>query len=258
MHYSAAESQDAALREESLLAALPAFVAHTKKHSPPYRKRFKYVDAGAITSRESLAKLPITAKADLIGEQEHNPPFGNYDCFGKPLRFYLSPGPIAECDFADGDYWRTAAAFYALGLRASPECWCIMRADGDCDTCIVEIFSLRRFSRAYAAIASADFWRLSPPCKHRRRFAPPSIASICTCAISVMSSRPLLSVRTCSCAFVKSKRAANRSTCIGCTKTPRTFTAVSHLPSQPARRIFVRPHSPTPSTTADKSPVANG
>ena len=118
MHYSAAESQDAALREESLLAALPAFVAHTKKHSPPYRKRFKYVDAGAITSRESLAKLPITAKADLIGEQEHNPPFGNYDCFGKPLRFYLSPGPIAECDFADGDYWRTAAAFYALGLRA--------------------------------------------------------------------------------------------------------------------------------------------
>ncbi|MGI9337422.1 MAG: phenylacetate--CoA ligase family protein [Gammaproteobacteria bacterium] len=105
-------------REESLLAALPGFIAHAKEHSAPYRKRLQHIDAAGVNSRDALAKLPPSAKSDMIGEQEQNPPFGNYDCFGKPLRFYLSPGPIAECDFAAADYWRTAAAFYALGLRA--------------------------------------------------------------------------------------------------------------------------------------------
>lgn len=118
MHYSAAEGTDARRREELLLAALPGFVAHAKEHCPPYQKRLRDIDAATINSREALAKLPVSAKSDLIGEQEQTPPFGGYDCFGDPLRFYLSPGPIAECDFAAPDYWRTAAAFYALGLRA--------------------------------------------------------------------------------------------------------------------------------------------
>lgn len=118
MHYSPAESTNARRREESLLAALPGFIAHAKARSIPYQKRFADIDPAEVNSRDALAKLPTSAKSDLIGEQEQNPPFGNYDCFGAPLRFYLSPGPIAECDFATADYWRTAAAFYALGLRA--------------------------------------------------------------------------------------------------------------------------------------------
>lgn len=121
-HYAAAESQHPQQREESLLAKLPSFVARAKKHSAIYRERFKDADAQAITTREMLAQLPATAKADLIAEQESAPPFGGYDCFAAnenaPRRLYMSPGPIAECDFPGDDYWRTAAPFYALGLRA--------------------------------------------------------------------------------------------------------------------------------------------
>ena len=123
--WSAAETQDAQAREETLLAQLPAFVAHAQKNCRAYAQKLAGVDAAAINTRAALAELPITRKSSLIGEQQDAPPFGGYDCFGAgdgaPQRFYLSPGPIAECDFAGsggGDYWRTAAALYATGFRA--------------------------------------------------------------------------------------------------------------------------------------------
>lgn len=117
--YSAAEGQDPQQREESLLAKLPEFVAHAKQHSPMYAKLYADADPREVNTREMLAHLPAVNKSELIGAQEDMPPFAGIDCFASqdPARVYMSPGPIAECDFADEDYWKTAAAFYAAGLR---------------------------------------------------------------------------------------------------------------------------------------------
>ncbi len=116
----AGEGRDSGERERELLAGLPGFLECAQRVSAACGERFAGVDVRGVDSRAALAELPVTVKADLIAEQERTPPFGGYDCFGEsaPQRFYMSPGPIAECDFAGADYWRTAAAFYALGLRA--------------------------------------------------------------------------------------------------------------------------------------------
>ena len=104
------------------MAALPAFVEHAKTHCRAYRQTLREVCAADINSRAALAALPAVNKSDLIAEQENKPPFGGYDCFGDntapPQRLYMSPGPIAECDFPVPDYWRTAAAFHAAGFRS--------------------------------------------------------------------------------------------------------------------------------------------
>lgn len=121
--WSAAETQPADAREQALLAQLPGFIAHAQKNCRAYADKLAGVDAAAIITRDALAAVPITRKSALIGEQEMLPPFGGYDCFGAeesaaPQRVYLSPGPIAECDFAVHDHWRTSAALYATGFRA--------------------------------------------------------------------------------------------------------------------------------------------
>ena len=115
----AAERQPPQKREESLLSALPNFIAHAQAHSPIYAKRLRDIEASAINSREALAQLPITTKDGLINEQEENPPFGGYACAKESAaRVYMSPGPIAECEFDEADYWRTASALRAAGFGA--------------------------------------------------------------------------------------------------------------------------------------------
>lgn len=121
--WHAAEMQPPQAREEALLAQLPAFVAHTQKNCRAYAEKLAGVEAAAVNTRAALAALPVTRKSSLIDAQQTSPPFGGYACFSDsaaaaPQRVYLSPGPIAECDFPVRDYWRTAAALYATGFRA--------------------------------------------------------------------------------------------------------------------------------------------
>ena len=123
-HYSAAESRDPELRERELLSALPDFIAHAKKNSPAFAESLRDADPREITTRAALAELPAVNKSDLIGLQEKNPPFGGFGAMAAegdgPLRAFLSPGPIAECDFGGADgrgRWKTAPAFHAAGFR---------------------------------------------------------------------------------------------------------------------------------------------
>lgn len=113
------ESRDPAGRERELLARLPGFIAHAKASSAAYARKLEGIDPAGITGREALAQLPPTRKHELVSEQERLPPFGGHDSFdsGAPIRLFMSPGPIAECEFSGPNYWRTAEVFRAAGFQ---------------------------------------------------------------------------------------------------------------------------------------------
>jgi phenylacetate-CoA ligase len=131
--YDALESREAQTREAALLAALPAQVAHAQAHSAAMRQILQGVDAQAITSREQLAKLPVTRKSELherqkklreaapAGARSANDVFGGFNAalYGAKMpRLFASPGPIYEPDGKAPNYWRSARALYAAGFRA--------------------------------------------------------------------------------------------------------------------------------------------
>lgn len=127
--YDALESRSAEAREAALAEALPALVA-AAQGAPALRDKLGGIDARRITSRAALATLPVTRKQELFDRQRAShaagDPFGGYSAIGwaaarraRPARrVYQSPGPIYEPEGQAADYWRSARALFAAGLRA--------------------------------------------------------------------------------------------------------------------------------------------
>jgi phenylacetate-CoA ligase len=120
-----------AAREAALMAALPAQV-RAAQAVPAFAERLAGVDAGAITSRAALARVPVTRKHELLERQQAAreggaaDPFGGFSAIGwramaaarHARRVYQSPGPIYEPEGQGTDYWRTARALQAAGFTA--------------------------------------------------------------------------------------------------------------------------------------------
>lgn len=117
--YDDLETRDPEVRESEMLAALTTQVAHAKENAPYFTEALKDVDAGAITSREALAQLPVTRKSDLMEHQAKSPPFGGMN--GIPVSdltyVFQSPGPIYEPGSSDRDFWGYGRAMWAAGVR---------------------------------------------------------------------------------------------------------------------------------------------
>ena len=60
--YDALETRAPKDREAALMAALPAQIANAQKNSKAFAEILAGVDAASVTSREALAKLPVTRK----------------------------------------------------------------------------------------------------------------------------------------------------------------------------------------------------
>jgi len=118
--YDDLETRDGEAREAGQFAELPFQIANARDNAPFYRKLFKDVSPGDITSRKALAALPLTRKSELIDLQRNDPPFGGLATAapGDLVRIYQSPGPIYDLEPLGRDYWRTARAFHAAGFRA--------------------------------------------------------------------------------------------------------------------------------------------
>jgi phenylacetate-CoA ligase len=122
-YYDALETREPAEREAQLLATLPAQVAHAQRSSTAFAELLAGVDAGAVTSRAALAKLPVIRKHDLLLRQASNraqDPFGGFSAVGfgpRMPRVFASPGTIYEPQGARPDYWRLARALFAAGFR---------------------------------------------------------------------------------------------------------------------------------------------
>ena len=123
-YYDSLETRDPAQREAQLMAALPRQVAHAQQATPAYAAILAGVDAAGITSREALARLPVTRKHELFARQRaarETDPFGGFSALvrgPKMLRAFASPGPIYEPEGTARDYWRTGRAMFAAGFRA--------------------------------------------------------------------------------------------------------------------------------------------
>ncbi|MGP1397836.1 MAG: phenylacetate--CoA ligase family protein [Inquilinaceae bacterium] len=117
--YDSLETRSADAREASILAALPEIVARAKRQTAHYRATLRDVEPMDIASRAALATLPVTRKAALADMGRTRPPFGGLAVAssGSLRRIFASPGPIYEPEGAGPDYWRTARALFAAGLR---------------------------------------------------------------------------------------------------------------------------------------------
>ena len=118
--YDDLETRDPARREADLMAALPAQIAHAKQAAPAFGAILDGVEPDAVTSRATLAGLPVVRKSDLTQRQSESPPFGGFAAVGIPdMAFvFVSPGPIYEFNTTRIGFWRAARAFHAAGFRA--------------------------------------------------------------------------------------------------------------------------------------------
>ena len=88
--YDDLEMRNPGEREAALLQALPKQIAHAQQHTPAFAEILKGVNPAAITSRESLAALPVTRKYELLERQQAqraNDVFGGFSAlsFGKNM-----------------------------------------------------------------------------------------------------------------------------------------------------------------------------
>jgi phenylacetate-CoA ligase len=114
------EARDPAAREAALMSALPSVIAAAKEHCPAYRRLFAKVQPGDVVDRQTLARLPLTRKSDLLELQRRDPPFGGFAAvrISALRRIFVSPGPIYEPEGRRPDYGRFARALFAAGFRA--------------------------------------------------------------------------------------------------------------------------------------------
>jgi len=119
-HFDALETRAPAAREAALMAALPAQVAHAKKNAPGFGRILAAVDPAGVNSRAALAKLPVIRKSDLPELQKASPPLGGLNAtpVAKMAKLFVSPGPLYEPEGTGSDWWRTARALHAAGVRA--------------------------------------------------------------------------------------------------------------------------------------------
>jgi len=117
-YFDALETRDPQQRERDLMTRLPSLVERAKG-APGWTRLLGDIDAGDITSRAALARLPVTRKSDLKQLQQAQPPFGGMNA--TPLqslsRIFMSPGPIFDPEGCGEDWWRYARPFHALGMR---------------------------------------------------------------------------------------------------------------------------------------------
>lgn len=118
--YDELETRAPEVREAALMEAISKQVSNAQSNSAFFSKTFDGVDANSIKDRNSLAKLPVTRKSDLIDLQKASPPFGRLTTCapGQLKRIFQSPGPIYDPEGYGADWWRTARALYASGIRA--------------------------------------------------------------------------------------------------------------------------------------------
>ena len=118
-YYDSLENRDPQERERALMAALPGQIGHAIRNAPGWARILAGVDPATVNSRAVLAKLPVTRKSDLMGLQRAERPLGGLNAtpVAQLGKIFVSPGPIYDPEGRGRDWWRTARALFAAGLR---------------------------------------------------------------------------------------------------------------------------------------------
>jgi phenylacetate-CoA ligase len=117
--FDALEARDPGERERLLFERLPAQVAFARAQAPYYARLLEEIDPAQVRSRDALARLPVTRKADLTELQKAHMPFGGLNATPAPhlARIFMSPGPIYDPEGRRPDFWRAARTLFAAGFR---------------------------------------------------------------------------------------------------------------------------------------------
>ncbi len=115
------ETRPREAREAAQMALLPGLLGRAISDCPGWRDQLAGVDIASITSRAALAKVPLLRKSSLKDLQTARPPYGGFATSepGRIGRTFMSPGPIFEPEGLGHDWWRSARALYAMGIRSS-------------------------------------------------------------------------------------------------------------------------------------------
>ena len=119
-YFDKLETRDEMTRSLALQMELPKQIALAKSATNAYSEILADVVPSSIVSLEALASLPVTRKSELMERQAADRPFGGLAAArpGEMVRVYASPGPVYEPEGSAPDYWRTARALYAAGVRS--------------------------------------------------------------------------------------------------------------------------------------------
>lgn len=114
--YDAAEGQSPEARDKTHLSRLNAQIARMRDTQPFWAER---LPAAPLTALADLATLPLLRKSDLLEMQAARAPLGglNGNPIGTLRRLFLSPGPIFDPEGRGRDWWNSAAALHAAGVR---------------------------------------------------------------------------------------------------------------------------------------------
>ncbi|HZT48566.1 MAG TPA: AMP-binding protein [Hyphomicrobiaceae bacterium] len=118
-HFDQLETRDPAQRELAQFNLLPDLVRLAMTKAPGWAAHLEGVEPAAVNSRAALARLPVLRKSALKDLQAKNPPFGGFATQPATAlgRVFMSPGPIFEPEGRGEDWWRTARALFAAGIR---------------------------------------------------------------------------------------------------------------------------------------------
>ena len=117
--YDQLETRDPASREQAQLNLLPDIIARAMAEAPGWARHLAGAEPREVTSRTALARLPILRKSSLKELQARRPPFGGFAISDARAvsRIFMSPGPIFEPEGRGEDWWRSARALHAAGIR---------------------------------------------------------------------------------------------------------------------------------------------
>ena len=117
--YDHLETRDPEAREQALMNLLPGLIERAMRVAPGWAAQLAGIAPAAVTSRATLAMLPVLRKSQLKDLQSRLPPFGGLASTesGALGRIFMSPGPIFEPEGFGEDWWRSARALYAAGFR---------------------------------------------------------------------------------------------------------------------------------------------
>jgi phenylacetate-CoA ligase len=115
--YDELEARSPDAREAGLAECLPDLITRAQA-TPGGAAHLSGIEAGEITDRASLAKLPVLRKSALVEAQGTAAPFGGYTAHPASgfAHVFQSPGPIYEPGMRGGDWWRLGRFLHAMGI----------------------------------------------------------------------------------------------------------------------------------------------
>lgn len=112
------ETRTVSARERGQMRAIAEAVARLAA-TKAWRARFAGIDPTRLKTRADLARVPVLRKFELKALQAERPPFAGLVTpkMTGVGRLFTSPGPIFEPEGTTPDWWGTARAMYAAGIR---------------------------------------------------------------------------------------------------------------------------------------------